>query len=111
MTEEELRKRVIKNDFTELVDTGKTFQNDWRVYEIVIDNYRHGLYPKHRTMTDEFFRQTAKALEFRAEMLSLRSELESRRDEHHEKMIENREKMIDRIDKLITNLDRPDRFL
>ena len=86
-------------------------KNAYARYEIVIDNYRHGLYPKHRTMTDEFFRQTAKALEFRAEMLSLRSELESRRDEHHEKMIENREKMIDRIDKLITNLDRPDRFL
>ena len=36
MTDDEIRKRVIKSDFMDIVNTGKTFQ-DWRVYGIVVD--------------------------------------------------------------------------
>ncbi len=78
--------------------------NAYERYQTVIDNYRRGLYPKHRGMTDEFFRQAAKALELRAELRSLKAEIENRRDEQ-------REKMIDRIDRIFSDLDWPDRFL
>ena len=78
--------------------------NAYERYQTVIDNYRRGLYPKHRSMSDEFFRQAAKALELRAELRSLREEIGNRRDEQ-------REKMIDRIDRIFSDLDWPDRFL
>jgi len=79
-------------------------KNAYERYGVVIENYRQGLYPKHRSLTDEFFRQTAKALELRAEVLSLRTELGNRREEQ-------RERILDRIDKIITGIDWPDRFL
>lgn len=37
MTEDELRKRVIESDLINLVDTGKTFQDGWRVFGLVVD--------------------------------------------------------------------------
>ena len=91
--------------------------NACRRYEVVLDNFRRGLYPFHDSRTDELLRGTAEYLDAVNRVRAARDQLRAAMDEdvrqwHDEvqenrlRAQENREKLQEKLTQLRQRIDR-----
>ena len=114
----ELMRRVGENAQKEIyISWDDSIANACRRYEVVLDNFRRGLYPVHDTPADEFLRGTAESLDAINRVRAARDQLRAAMDEdvrqwHDEvqenrlRAQENREKFQEKLTQLRQRIDR-----
>ncbi len=114
----ELMRRVGENAQKEIyISWDDSIANAYRRYEVVLDNFRRGLYPVHDTPADGFLRGTAESLDAINRVRAARDQLRAAMDEdvrqwHDEvqenrlRAQENREKLQEKLTQLRQRIDR-----
>ena len=114
----ELMRRVGENAQKEIyISWDDSIANACRRYEVVLDNFRRGLYPVHDTPADGFLRGTAESLDAINRVRAARDQLRAAMDEdvrqwHDEvqenrlRAQENREKFQEKLTQLRQRIDR-----
>ena len=103
--------RVGKNAQKEIyISWDDSIANACRRYEVVLDNFRRGLYPVHDTPADELLRGTAESLDAINRVRAARDQLRAAMDEDvrqwHDEVQENREKFQEKLTQLRQRIDR-----
>lgn len=107
--------RVGENAENELYISWETaVAHAYERYEIVIDNYRSGKYPKHRKPLDSFFKSQGELMEALAGVAALgtgvRESVISGSAEMREKLLTTREELLDSMEKtrgeLVGNMEK-----
>ena len=114
----DLMRRVGENAQREIyLSWDDSIANACRRYEVVLDNFRRGLYPVHDSRTDELLRGTAEYLDAVNRVRAARDQLRAAMDEdvrqwHDEvqenrlRAQENREKLQEKLTQLRQRIDR-----
>ena len=103
--------RVGKNAQKEIyISWDDSIANACRRYEVVLDNFRRGLYPVHDTPADGFLRGTVESLDAINRVRAARDQLRAAMDEDvrqwHDEVQENREKFQEKLTQLRQRIDR-----
>ena len=102
--------RVGKNAQKEIYISDDSIANACRRYEVVLDNFRRGLYPVHDTPADGFLRGTVESLDAINRVRAARDQLRAAMDEDvrqwHDEVQENREKFQEKLTQLRQRIDR-----
>ena len=106
-----LMRRVGENAQKEIyLSWDDSIANACRRYEVVLDNFRRGLYPVHDTPADGFLRGTAESLDAINRVRAARDQLRAAMDEDvrqwHDEVQENREKFQEKLTQLRQRIDR-----
>ena len=107
----DLMRRVGENAQREIyLSWDDSIANACRRYEVVLDNFRRGLYPVHDSRTDELLRGTAEYLDAVNRVRAARDQLRAAMDEDvrqwHDEVQENREKLQEKLTQLRQRIDR-----
>ena len=107
----ELMRQVGENAQKEIyISWDDSIANACRRYEVVLDNFRRGLYPVHDTPADGFLRGTAESLDAINRVRAARDQLRAAMDEDvrqwHDEVQENREKFQEKLTQLRQRIDR-----
>ena len=106
-----LMRRVGENAQKEIyISWDDSIANACRRYEVVLDNFRRGLYPVHDTPADGFLRGTAESLDAINRVRAARDQLRAAMDEDvrqwHDEVQENREKFQEKLTQFRQRIDR-----